>query len=201
MVCDTLMNQDADHVHSTTRHLAAGSYQPRPDICTYKRYPLGVSSSILRKWKVLIGYCASCIESNLLIMCCCFPTLRSFFRHVAPSLLGEKGPIRGRPPNQEGQYGLKTFGSSGINPRGQRSKFDTLMHDQATRLTDDEDEDVDVHGLQPDGRFHHVTNIRAGADSQSSDGDVKADYESDGPIVNSKTVTVQFSYRSSTSRE
>ncbi|KAH8202774.1 hypothetical protein TruAng_003045 [Truncatella angustata] len=60
-----------------------------------------------------------CIESNLPIMCCCLPTLRSFFRHVAPILIGEKRSTDGDASNQPGRYALNTFGSSPMNPNGQ----------------------------------------------------------------------------------
>ncbi|KAK9420462.1 hypothetical protein SUNI508_06458 [Seiridium unicorne] len=140
-----------------------------------------------------------CIESNLLIMCCCLPTLRRFLRHVAPALIGEKASTGGDTSGQQGRYALRTFGSSPINPKGQRLKFDTLMRTQAIRLGDEDDADS-ARRFRPDGEFRNVTNIHGGTETNSTDGEVRADYESDEAMINSKTVTVQFTYEPSTAR-
>jgi hypothetical protein len=132
-------------------------------------------------------------------MCCCLPTLRRFFRHVAPSLIGERSTTSGDASNPPGRYALRTFGSSPMYPKGHKSKFDTLMRTQGTRLGDD---DADhVHRLRPDGEFRNVTDIRGGVESQSTEDDVKADHESEEAILNSKTITVQFTYEPTQGRK
>lgn len=69
------------------------------------------------------------------------------------------------------------------------------MRTQATRL-DENDTPEDVHRLRPDGESHNTTNIRGGTETHSSDDEVRADYESDEAIMNSKTATAQFTYES-----
>ncbi|ETS84316.1 hypothetical protein PFICI_02341 [Pestalotiopsis fici W106-1] len=132
-----------------------------------------------------------CIESNLLIMCCCLPTLRRFFHHIAPSIIGERSS--GAKSSSKGleRPGIRTFGSGPLQPKGAKYQLDTLMH---TRVDECDDNDG-RHSLRPD-EHHHVTNIRGGTDSQSSNGDQNAGYESDDPILKpiSKTVTVQVTY-------
>ncbi|KAI1850981.1 hypothetical protein JX266_003646 [Neoarthrinium moseri] len=128
-----------------------------------------------------------CIESNLLIMCCCLPTLRRFFRHIAPTFIGEKVST-GDSTQPQNRYPLRTFGSGPKYNKGQKSRFDTLMRTQATRLDDDDHGMDDVGNLRPDVEYHdNVTNIRGGLETQSSEEDAKAGYESDDAIINSRT--------------
>ncbi|KAJ4983180.1 integral membrane protein [Stagonosporopsis vannaccii] len=63
------------------------------------------------------------IESNLLVICCCLPTLRRFLRHLAPRLIGEYTDD----PSREESNGPKprTWGSMTTRPKRQ---FDTLMN-------------------------------------------------------------------------
>jgi hypothetical protein len=57
------------------------------------------------------------VESNLLVICCCLPTLRRFLRHVAPRVIGEYSSTKSGP----------------------RRPFDTLMN-----TVDDRADDRDI---------------------------------------------------------
>lgn len=61
-------------------------------------------------------------ESNLLVICCCLPTLRRFFRHVAPRIIGEYSDNLHRGIKN---HTMRTWGSMSTGPKRQ---FDTLMN-------------------------------------------------------------------------
>lgn len=65
----------------------------------------------------------SIVEANLFIVCCCLPTLRRFFRHVAPRFIGENS--RQSSDKRSSGHGLRTWGSSRPGPKRQ---YDTLMN-------------------------------------------------------------------------
>lgn len=87
-----------------------------------------------------------CVEANLLIMCASLPTLRLFFRTVAPNLMSSSG---GNSKTTSGQLGgtggrsgyangIKTIGGSGnrINPRRQHyGRFDDDEYHMETLVT------------------------------------------------------------------
>ncbi|KAK8036192.1 hypothetical protein PG993_008806 [Apiospora rasikravindrae] len=145
-----------------------------------------------------------CIEANLLIMCCCLPTLRKFFRHVAPSWIGESkdsSSAGGRSTSKLNAYVLRTFGGSGapakMMPGGRRhkSQLDSIMRTQGTRI-DDTDYDktsLDGTGWRSDSRFGATTDIRGGRDDRSvaGEGSCRGDFESDKEILRSTTVRVE----------
>ncbi|KAK8001106.1 hypothetical protein PG991_013328 [Apiospora marii] len=146
-----------------------------------------------------------CIESNLLVMCCCLPTLRQFFRHVAPSWIGEsKGASSADSTGRLKAYALRTFGGSGparTTPRS-KSQLDTLMRTQGTRLDDGDGHShdkpsLDRAGWRQDARFGATTDIRGGRaddDAQSLEdggGEFRGDFESDKNILTSRTVRVE----------
>ncbi|KAK8137025.1 hypothetical protein PG984_004965 [Apiospora sp. TS-2023a] len=155
-----------------------------------------------------------CIESNLLIMCCCLPTLRQFFRTVAPSWIGEsKGASTADSAGQLKSYALRTWGGSGgpapaarKASKGRRASkagggLDTFM------MLDDDDEaahnktsSLEGIGWRQDARFGASTDIRGGRDSRdrgpprsrtTTAGSSGGDFESDKDIITSTTVRVE----------
>jgi len=69
-----------------------------------------------------------CVEANLLIMCAALPTLRLFFKTIAPGLMSSSGASRDKTTKTSGLSGLKsrglptvgsTAGSSAAKPRRQ----------------------------------------------------------------------------------
>jgi hypothetical protein len=68
----------------------------------------------------------SFVEANLLIMCCCLSTLRRFFKHFAPRLIGESSSGGASKDHSRGfsrNHRQRTFGSGGA-----KRTLDTLMH-------------------------------------------------------------------------
>ncbi|KAK8054671.1 hypothetical protein PG994_009738 [Apiospora phragmitis] len=134
-----------------------------------------------------------CIESNLLIMCCCLPTLRQFFRHVAPSWIGESKASAADSTGKLKAYALRTFGGSGParstpRRRSQAALDSFMMRTQGTRIGDGGDDyengghghgqaygnnkgSLDGAGWRSDSRFGATTDIRGGRrDDQSLEG-------------------------------
>ncbi|EUC46563.1 hypothetical protein COCMIDRAFT_35794 [Bipolaris oryzae ATCC 44560] len=76
-------------------------------------------------WIIAVGCVWIIVESNLLIICCSLPTLRRFFRHVAPRMIGESS----RGSSGKGSSGqnrmLHSWKSSKSGPKRQ---YDTLMN-------------------------------------------------------------------------
>lgn len=130
-------------------------------------------------------------------MCCCLPTLRQFFRHVAPSWIGEsKGASSADSTGRLKAYALRTFGGSGpARTPPSMSQIDTLMRTQGTRIGDgDGKPSLDGVGWRQDARFGATTDIRGGRDSAQSledAGEFRGDFESDKDILTSRTVRVE----------
>jgi hypothetical protein len=68
----------------------------------------------------------SFVEANLLIMCCCLSTLRRFFKHFAPRLIGEASSTGNSHSCSRGfsnHNAQRTFGSGGA-----KRNLDSFMH-------------------------------------------------------------------------
>jgi hypothetical protein len=105
----------------------------------------------------------SFIESNLLVICCCLPTLRRFFKHVAPRFIGEYSE---NPSGRESSgRKFRTWGSMSSRPRRQ---FDTLMN----TVEGHEDEDgVPLESRNSDKKLEQDqprVNVRADNDSEEA---------------------------------
>ncbi|KAJ4364604.1 hypothetical protein N0V83_009200 [Neocucurbitaria cava] len=75
-------------------------------------------------WVIAEGSLWIIVEANLFIVCCCLPTLRRFFRHVAPRFIGENSAGESENKHTSGRnHGLRTWGSG-----GPKRQFDTLMN-------------------------------------------------------------------------
>lgn len=78
---------------------------------------------------------SSVVEANLFIVCCCLPTLRRFFRHVAPHVIGESsGGSSGKGSSGQNRM-LHSWKSSKSGPKRQ---YDTLMNTIDAGKGDDE---------------------------------------------------------------
>lgn len=80
-------------------------------------------TSIDQPWVIGEGAMWINIEANLLIICCCLPTVRRFLKHVAPTLIGEDGDNAS--PRESDSRRKRTWGSMGGRPK---RRFDTLMN-------------------------------------------------------------------------
>jgi hypothetical protein len=107
----------------------------------------------------------SFIEANLLIMCCCLPTLRRFFKHFAPRLIGESssGNSKLRPnggfsnPNAP-----RTFGSNGT-----KRTLDTFRYasNENSGIPLSSFDELDKNGKGPAA---HVKNMGRDSDSEEA---------------------------------
>ncbi|KAJ4356145.1 uncharacterized protein N0V89_004175 [Didymosphaeria variabile] len=77
-------------------------------------------------WVIGEGFLWIYVEANLLIMCCCLSTLRRFFKHFAPRLIGEYSSGSNSKSHERGfsrNHAQRTFGSGGA-----KRTLDTLMN-------------------------------------------------------------------------
>jgi hypothetical protein len=108
-----------------------------------------------------------------MIICCCLPTLRRFFKHVAPRLVGESGTGPSNPSR-----GLRTFGST-----GPKKTWNTL------KCTVD---DIEPNGDIMLDQMHD--NKEAGRrDPKVRTTTVKGDNDSEEAILFERTVQVTYS--------
>ncbi|KAB2099104.1 hypothetical protein AG0111_0g12692 [Alternaria gaisen] len=91
----------------------------------------------------IFGVGSLLIEANLVIITGCLPTMRLFFRHVAPRLIGESS-LRSRSRKQSStgygggshhQLELKTIGSRAMNKRFEYVEDDTVSVGSEERTT------------------------------------------------------------------
>ncbi|RYN39484.1 hypothetical protein AA0114_g11267 [Alternaria tenuissima] len=91
----------------------------------------------------IFGVGSLLIEANLIIITGCLPTMRLFFRHVAPRLIGESS-LRSRSRKQSStgygggshhQLELKTIGSRAMNKRFEYVEDDTVSVGSEERTT------------------------------------------------------------------
>ncbi|CAN9134237.1 unnamed protein product [Alternaria alternata] len=91
----------------------------------------------------IFGVGSLLIEANLIIVTGCLPTMRLFFRHVAPRLIGESSlRSRSRKQNSTGYGGgshhqleLKTIGSRAMNKKFEYVEDDTVSVGSEERTT------------------------------------------------------------------
>ncbi|KAF4974674.1 hypothetical protein FZEAL_8445 [Fusarium zealandicum] len=135
------------------------------------------------------------VEANLIITCATMPTLRKFFKHVAPKLIGES------------RYGSKT-GKSGKSGDNSKPPTRNLVPDSQSRRHRhqysqfDPEEGQDGFALGPVKGRADLTTITGGnsedhigwGDSDSEKGIV--DGTNKPAIVQRKTVTVEYTHDS-----
>ncbi|OAG14665.1 hypothetical protein CC77DRAFT_1099731 [Alternaria alternata] len=99
--------------------------------------------TIDQTWAIVMPGIWILIEANLIIITGCLPTMRLFFRHVAPRLIGESS-LRSRSRKQSStgygggshhQLELKTIGSRAMNKRFEYVEDDTVSVGSEERTT------------------------------------------------------------------
>ncbi|KAH7129265.1 hypothetical protein EDB81DRAFT_907337, partial [Dactylonectria macrodidyma] len=114
------------------------------------------------------------IEANLFVICGSMPTLRKFFKHLMPRIMGSSGASK-----YSESYGAKQHSNTLSRVRKQRSAYAQFPEDDGTemqRFSDDENKEP--------ARTVHV--------SGSGDGDVQRDDHSDRAILRTQSFTVQY---------
>jgi hypothetical protein len=122
--------------------------------------------------------CTDCTPMLRFIICCCLPTLRRFFRHVAPRFIGENSESSNK--NTSGRNGgLRTWGST-----GPKRQYDTLMHTVDGGETDDE---LPLSRMRPkEGLQTRETTVQCG------DRELRADNDSEEAILYERTVQITY---------
>ncbi|KAH7084862.1 hypothetical protein BKA63DRAFT_498353 [Paraphoma chrysanthemicola] len=132
-------------------------------------------TSMDQPWVIGVGTLWIFIEANLLVICACLPTLRRFFKHVAPRFIGEDS--YGPSDKESGSRKFRTWGSMSSRPKRQ---FDTLMN---TIGEDDKDIPLeDKHDGKELGRHQSKVNVTK----------VKADNDSEEAILFERSVQVTY---------
>ncbi|CAO2653666.1 Nn.00g030770.m01.CDS01 [Neocucurbitaria sp. VM-36] len=130
-------------------------------------------------WVIAEGSLWIIVEANLFIICCCLPTLRRFFRHVAPRMIGESGGESENKNLSSRNRGLRTWGSG-----GPKRQFDTLMNT--------------VDGMEGDDYIPlSSTENKAGLNARESkiiagSKGVKSDNDSEEAILYERTLQVTY---------
>ncbi|KAH7139820.1 hypothetical protein B0J13DRAFT_596808 [Dactylonectria estremocensis] len=113
------------------------------------------------------------IEANLFVICGSMPTLRKFFKHLMPRIMGSSGASK-----YSESYGAKQHSNTLSRVRKQRSAYAQFPEEDGTEMQRFSDENKDP------AMTVHV--------SGSGDGDVQRDDHSDRAILRTQSFTVQY---------
>ncbi|KAM0323242.1 hypothetical protein ACHAQA_008833 [Verticillium albo-atrum] len=123
----------------------------------------------------------SLIEANLFIICGSMPTLRKFFKHFAPKLMGASSANMSGPNYASGYAKKETnVGGTGAFSRKVRSQYDQFEDNEmqvfkSINRDQDDKSPNNVHQISVDGG-----------------GDVQPDNNSEKAILQTKTFTVRY---------
>lgn len=131
LICD----QHDCHFHHPGFHSPSDAHEHGPDVGYFLGFRLDVSATSLCICQIRradIFTIDSIVEANLFIVCAALPTLRKFFKHIAPNLIGESRYGRSSKATNNvastgPQKALRTIGSkttSALSKRNQYSQFD-----------------------------------------------------------------------------
>ncbi|ORY68845.1 uncharacterized protein BCR38DRAFT_424486 [Pseudomassariella vexata] len=152
---------------------------------------LPVLTNTDQPWAIAFPCTWICAEANLLVICCSLPTLRKFFRDVAPKIIGESDNSPSAPTHFPGHTNLRTFGRSS-NKRKQYNKFGESEYGMMTL-----NEEPSDHNLRGDrDRMQRRKNqVDAGSADKGHTWDAgsRGDGDSVRAIVQTKTMTVFYS--------
>ena len=141
------------------------------------------------------SFSLSIVESNLMIICGALPTLRKFFKHVAPRIIGESAYAAGSkntPTNKDtGSASLAIRSNPG--PRGARnaySEFDREGSETYIMTSIETSKGKDVLNTSDS------VGERSWADNESLSGSEKGTTKGlNGGVVRTNTITVEWSDR------
>lgn len=125
----------------------------------------------------------SIVEANLFVICCCLPTLRRFFRHVAPRLIGEGSRQSSGEDSSGRNRGLRSWGTTKVGPKRQ---YDTLMNTIDGGKTDGDDE-IPLSSVDTKEQLRtRESKVQVGAR------ECKGDNDSEEAILYERTVEVTY---------
>ncbi|KAI1069437.1 hypothetical protein LB507_008862 [Fusarium sp. FIESC RH6] len=162
----------------------------------------GMLQSMDLTWVIAYPSIWIIVESNLIITCATMPTLRKFFKHVAPKLIGEsrygsktgRSSKYGKPDTAASKHSIRgTFGPPSSQNRRKRtnySQFDEENSPPADEFVMGPVKGVG-HNVSASVGNHDDTQTAAGwGDSDSEKGIVEGTIKP--AIMQTKTVTVQY---------
>ncbi|KXJ85851.1 hypothetical protein Micbo1qcDRAFT_237247 [Microdochium bolleyi] len=133
----------------------------------------------------------SFVEANLFIICGSMPTLRKFFKHFAPKLVGSYGYGTSAPYGHSGGGGAYSRKSHGYGKKSQLSRPGEYNRFGGGRDKQDTDDDVEL-GVMGDKSRRVTADIVA---VQPGRKDAGADDGSDKAILTTRTVVVEYGSR------
>ncbi|KAM0243311.1 hypothetical protein ACHAPO_000156, partial [Fusarium lateritium] len=154
----------------------------------------GMLKSMDLSWEIAYPSIWIIVESNLIIMCATMPTLRKFFKHVAPKLIGESR--YGSKTGRSSKYGKSETVGSKLAPssQGRRKRTNYSQFDEGR------DSPAEDFIMGPMKGVRHETRTSVGnADDTQAAGWMDSDSEKGivggtikPAILQTKTVTVQY---------
>ncbi|KAK2611986.1 hypothetical protein QQS21_001951 [Conoideocrella luteorostrata] len=128
-----------------------------------------------------------CVEANLLTICASLPTIRHFFKAVAPQFIpsGSFGSRKTVSKTPSTNHELRTFGAGSVRNRAYYSRFDAT--DIGT------DTIVNVQGLPPQPKAEKEQD-RLDGDKESDKNSGQDDHGSGKGIVQTRTTHVYYEY-------
>ncbi|KAI1050182.1 hypothetical protein LB506_001622 [Fusarium annulatum] len=155
----------------------------------------GMLKSMDLTWVIAFPSIWIIVEANLIITCATMPTLRKFFKHVAPKLIGESR--YGSKTGKSSKYGKPDTGSKPPSRPFAPSSQGRRDRTQYSQFDGDENPMPDNFALGPiNGRVGHNTSVGQSEevtgwiDSDSEKGIVGGTVKP--AIVQTKTVTVEY---------
>ncbi|EWY88525.1 hypothetical protein FOYG_09679 [Fusarium oxysporum NRRL 32931] len=155
----------------------------------------GMLKSMDLTWVIAFPSIWIIVEANLIITCATMPTLRKFFKHVAPKLIGESR--YGSKTGKSSKYGKPDTGSKPPSRPFAPSSQGRRDRTQYSQFDGDENPMPDNFALGPiNGRVGHNTSVGQSEevtgwiDSDSEKGIVGGTIKP--AIVQTKTVTVEY---------
>ncbi|EOA90941.1 uncharacterized protein SETTUDRAFT_102236 [Exserohilum turcica Et28A] len=134
-------------------------------------------------WVIGVGSLWIIVEANLFVICCCLPTLRRFFRHVAPRLIGEGSRQSSGEDSSGRNRGLRSWGTTKVGPKRQ---YDTLMNTIDGGKTDGDDE-IPLSSVDTKEQLRtRESKVQVGAR------ECKGDNDSEEAILYERTVEVTY---------
>lgn len=141
----------------------------------------------------------SFVEGNLFVICGSMPTLRKFFKHFLPRLMGTSG--------QGSSYGAYGTGGGGTGGNAQRSNTISRMRNKSRNYAQfasdangsndniSEEDAMEMERFSGDKKGGHGiagATVTVGAVSPADGGEAQRDDHSERAILQTKSFTVQY---------
>ncbi|KAL2883226.1 hypothetical protein SGCOL_001417 [Colletotrichum sp. CLE4] len=141
-------------------------------------------TSMDQSWVIAWASLWIIVEANLVVICASLPTLRKFFRHVAPKIIGESTYGKGKTVGGGGSKAMSRMTIGGTNGTRNRAEYSQF----------DRDNNGEAFVMASMGRNKPVTIATGNSenDPTKDDSSEKAIMRGNN-IVQTKTITVEYS--------